>query len=788
MTDPDLEAAIEQNPDDDASYLVYGDWLQARDDPRGEWIALSAAALQAPDDDKLAQRADRHFKQHASTLIGELGKTKGVTLGWHLGFVRDARFAIGDAAKPGKGDLDMLRALLAHPSGRFVQTITIARPHGFTPADVVALLLAERKPTTLADLRIGRSWDHTSEAPELREVFPRLAGALDVEWQRIARVLAKQRKATLGYDSAKLPELELRARPTEGDDDEPADGDGGPITDPDKLLAGIKLELEKQPALGILAAIKRSFTPASVDQFAVALAEQFRQKESTKLKWGLDAIGYLGGDRAVEWLARQVADWTHPRAMQCVQHMRRIGGQLATWELYGIVMDPALRRPRRDDSERLLEGNATSAKVALDVLLDRSLPPLGVAGVRLQQAQERRLRDHLIDGRRMGAREFLRYFATHPRMSALAARVLWATYEGTELESTFRVDDSGCPRDVAGKEVDLDGATVGVLHPAELPEDDRDRVLDAWRKVFRDTKVEPLLDQLSREVYTLRDGESDDKDLVRFKLRNVGFGRLRAGFENELDWRPITEDYDQGDVTIGWWRRFPRDGVIVQAMLADGNASIGVVRLLQGNARPTWGKLRPITVSEVLYALERATTRERAAAQIDEVSAGDGTAIERGMRVRITFYPGKVRDGVVFWLGDGDRGPRCGVRGDDGETHWADLAWVRVLDEPAPAADAPPDEAPAPAKPKPKKKASNKPAAKAAAEPAAPAPAPAPAAGGALAFAKGSKVQWKAGRNTGTGVAFWIGKNKFGDGMRVGIKDDETGETVWANADDCQPS
>jgi hypothetical protein len=50
------------------------------------------------------------------------------------------------------------------------------------------------------------------------------------------------------------------------------------------------------------------------------------------------------------------------------------------------------------------------------------------------------------------------------------------------------------------------------------------------------------------------------------------------------------------------------------------------------------------------------------------------------------------------------------------------------------------------------------------------------------------KVSYTTNQGSGTGVAFWIGNNKFGDGLRVGVKDDESGETVWANADDCKPA
>ncbi len=773
MTNPELETAIERDPDDEDAYLVYGDWLQGQGDPRGELIVLQAAARRDPDDKKLAQRASRHLKQHANVLIGKLGATKGVTLGWHYGFVRDARFSIGDGQ-----DLTLLRALLAHPAGRFVQTITIARPRGFTPADVVGLLLDERKPATLADLRIGWRWDHATEAPELAKVFPRLAASLGVEWQRIERVLAKQRKTDLGYQPLKLPPLVAKphASSEAGDDDHDDDG-GKPIVDPELLLRGIKLQLDRMPALGILAAMKRSFTPESLDAFAVALGEQFRKKEVTKLKWGFEATGFLGGDRTVEWLARQIEGWSHARATQCVDHMTRIGSGLAIWEIYGITEDPSLMRARRNDSARTLERMASNRKVGLRELLDRSLPPLGVAGVRVRTAQERRLHDMMIDGRRMDDRTFVRYFATHPRMAPLAQRVLWATYDRGTLEATFRIDDAGCPRDIEGGELDLADAAVGVAHPAEVPDEDRRRVLRAWGQVFRDAGAVPLLEQLERPVYEKHELDHGSA-LSRFKLRTVGFSRLRDAFETELDWEPILDDDDDhGAFTVGWSRMFPRDSTLVSAAL-DGGA-ITVVRLQRGSKGVAIEKLHPATVSEILYALERATG-ERSREEVEE-AAGEVT---RGVRVRIARGAGQRKEGEVFWLGDGSRGPRCGVRADDGETVWADVANVRVIAaKPAAEGEAPKPEEKAKAK-KPKSKKADK----------APAAKPVKAVKetvkgeGELAFAKGSKVSWKRGRQSGTGVAFWIGNNKFGDGMRVGLKDDETGETVWADAADCKPA
>ena len=43
-----LEAAIVESPDKTAAYLVYGDWLQERDEPHGELVSVQHALAEAP--------------------------------------------------------------------------------------------------------------------------------------------------------------------------------------------------------------------------------------------------------------------------------------------------------------------------------------------------------------------------------------------------------------------------------------------------------------------------------------------------------------------------------------------------------------------------------------------------------------------------------------------------------------------------------------------------------------------------------------------------------------------
>jgi uncharacterized protein (TIGR02996 family) len=86
-TEAQLLAAIYANPDDDGPRLVYADWLQERDDPRGEFIALQ---LQ-PAPDRAAQKRMRELaKQHQKVWLGPLAPVLGGDLELRRGFVAKA--------------------------------------------------------------------------------------------------------------------------------------------------------------------------------------------------------------------------------------------------------------------------------------------------------------------------------------------------------------------------------------------------------------------------------------------------------------------------------------------------------------------------------------------------------------------------------------------------------------------------------------------------------------------------------------------------------------------------
>src|SRR5262249_31891500 len=133
-TNPDLEKAIFANADDVEARLVYADWLQSAGDPRGELIVVQHGLSSDPTKKDLKKREAEILEKHAASLLGPLRKFATTADGeaeaaftWSLGFIKTARFAWDYYANDDQ-EVDLAEAtaaLIAHPSGRFVESITL---------------------------------------------------------------------------------------------------------------------------------------------------------------------------------------------------------------------------------------------------------------------------------------------------------------------------------------------------------------------------------------------------------------------------------------------------------------------------------------------------------------------------------------------------------------------------------------------------------------------------------------------------------------------------------------
>jgi uncharacterized protein (TIGR02996 family) len=114
-----LEAAIAADPSATAPYLVYGDWLEERGDPRGELIAIQRRLL---DDDRpdLRLREAAIWRAHWPLFVGPAAIHGVWRVTLRLGFMRQFRIA-KDV------ELDELEEAFAidHVATRFLESLVV---------------------------------------------------------------------------------------------------------------------------------------------------------------------------------------------------------------------------------------------------------------------------------------------------------------------------------------------------------------------------------------------------------------------------------------------------------------------------------------------------------------------------------------------------------------------------------------------------------------------------------------------------------------------------------------
>ncbi len=118
--DAELEGAIAADPDDDAGYLVYADWLQQQGDPLGALIVAHH------------HRGDELVGDREADLLGALVDHTDVLFDreWKNGFLKRVKLAATTDGPSSRGELEGSRvervlAILLDGPGRFVQDLTI---------------------------------------------------------------------------------------------------------------------------------------------------------------------------------------------------------------------------------------------------------------------------------------------------------------------------------------------------------------------------------------------------------------------------------------------------------------------------------------------------------------------------------------------------------------------------------------------------------------------------------------------------------------------------------------
>ncbi|HEY1549649.1 MAG TPA: TIGR02996 domain-containing protein [Kofleriaceae bacterium] len=214
-TNPELEALIDAAPDDKANYAVYGDWLQANGDVRGELIALQLAGK---DGKRLIAANAEHFYGQLAPFIDMLEQSKyadlGPTTSWRWGFLDTlwlGQKRDHSRTFKGKAPVDLNQAfgwIIDHPSARFVRTVTVGiENYEDNSYEAVARAIAVRPRPTLTTLVLGDFYSEETELnwSNLGDVSPIWAAAPNLE--RIT--LRSGTIATGALELAKLRELHI---------------------------------------------------------------------------------------------------------------------------------------------------------------------------------------------------------------------------------------------------------------------------------------------------------------------------------------------------------------------------------------------------------------------------------------------------------------------------------------------------------------------------------------------------------------------------------------------------
>lgn len=156
-----FEKAILERPNDPAAYAVYGDWLQAQGDPRGELVSVQAALASTRDTKRFME-----LKQIENRLLAKVTEQlatngKAVNLSWRFGFVHQLELLDESLS---------MKTLLQHPALRFVQGVRLAVPVD-DQSPILEELIAARPPL-LNRLELYRGAFHNLRA--FQKTFPAL--------------------------------------------------------------------------------------------------------------------------------------------------------------------------------------------------------------------------------------------------------------------------------------------------------------------------------------------------------------------------------------------------------------------------------------------------------------------------------------------------------------------------------------------------------------------------------------------------------------------------------------
>lgn len=203
---------------------------------------------------------------------------------------------------------------------------------------------------------------------------------------------------------------------------------------------------------------------------------------------------------------------------------------------FSFVLSGDLKPMIRDEAGKVRPnlpdpGAKDDAAVAAESVAEWKLLKKQIKEVATIQAG--RLEQAMVTGRRWSTDDFASLLVRHPLMTHLAQKLIWGGFDAKgNRVATFRVTEE---RDYADPDDNVaslkNAATVGVVHPLELTESERNR----WGEVLGDYEVVSPFLQLGRPAYLLEPGEEKQNGIQRFKGLKLVAPTLVFGLE-KMNW------------------------------------------------------------------------------------------------------------------------------------------------------------------------------------------------------------------------------------------------------------
>ena len=151
----ELEAAIDTRVDELDGYLVYSDWWQSRDNPRGMFVLACRRCDEAVgDDNRMLAFVDwaAQLHAHAGAWLGALaGYLATCRATWRLGFVRDLELDVSEDDLESEAIDELVAGALDLPACRFVRSLGFRDMGAANPPYEGVIEVLRRRP--LASLR-----------------------------------------------------------------------------------------------------------------------------------------------------------------------------------------------------------------------------------------------------------------------------------------------------------------------------------------------------------------------------------------------------------------------------------------------------------------------------------------------------------------------------------------------------------------------------------------------------------------------------------------------------------